>query len=45
MKGQQQGHDVKEVLVEDIKNQLDSEEDEEDTPKTVVEGHPTIGQK
>jgi hypothetical protein len=45
MKGQQQGHDVEEVLVEDIKNQSDSKGDEEYTTETVVKGHPIIGQK
>jgi hypothetical protein len=45
MKGQQKGHDKEEVLVEDIRNQLETEGEEEDMTKTMAEGHPAVNQK
>jgi hypothetical protein len=43
MKGQQQRHDAKEVLVEDTTSQPYTKGEEEEMTETMEEGHPAIG--
>jgi hypothetical protein len=45
MKGQQQGHNEEEVLVEDITNQPKYEGEEDDTTEIMAEGQPVVGRK